>query len=181
MANTKTNKSSNSKKTTTKKSTPKKESNDKVTPKKVTSKKKTTEKVVSSKVIDKDKKLEDTTRLRIDEERLLDAESLDTSFLDGRKGKIISNDTHKKEKILVEKKSHDGIIQFIKVLFYSLVIIALVILSISTLKKTDVEKDEDEEVVEEVKIDYNFVFVGDFHNKSLSFDDVLLSKLTSLP
>ena len=53
------------------------------------------------KELSKTKKLENTVRIRIDEDRLNDSDSLDTSFLSGR-----VNTKAQKEKILRERKEH---------------------------------------------------------------------------
>ena len=63
----------------------KEETKTKKTTKKSTTKKNTTSKKTTTKK--KEVKLEDTVRIRIDDDRVNDADSLDTSFIEGKKRK----------------------------------------------------------------------------------------------
>ena len=54
---------------------------------------------------------DDTTRIRVTEDRINDAESIDISFVEGNKDKI------NKEKILKEKKDHSFLYGIFRKLF----------------------------------------------------------------
>ena len=118
-------------------------------------------------------KLEDTTRIRIDNGRINDADSLDVSFMEGKKKRV------NKEKILKEKKDHS--------FFYSILKGFLIILVVSTLlvflymyardnnllekifkvNTTQVKEDKKEDNIK--KMDYNYLFVGDHHTYGMEF------------
>lgn len=124
----------------------------------------------------KDKSLEHTTRIRIDEERLYDYETLDTSFLDGRskKAKISKekhNDLNKKRSEEIEildddivKKSKNGFKIF--GLFIIILIIGI-LLFFAGFSCYHIFFDDEPEVIEkvkkvvEIKNDDNYLFLGD--------------------
>lgn len=126
--------------------------------------------------------LESTMRIRIDDERLNDFESLDTSFLEGRLDKKVKNNKRAKEKLLKEKKRKKVNFQVIKRILLLLVtvfiIVLAVILFLNISKKEDkakVEAEAKNKKVEEkvqVKIDNNYIFVGDSYTNNLNFDDL---------
>lgn len=127
----------------------------------------------------KNKELELTTRIRIDEERINDFETLDTSFLEGRMDRKVKNNSRVKEKILNNKKEpRKGGLKIVKIIFFLVIFVLLFILAVFLIKNNvQVEKEKKpEKVVEksEVKtkeIDDNYLFVGDFHTLDFSFDD----------
>lgn len=72
------------------------------------------------------KKLEQTTRIRIDMDRINDSESLDTSFLEGKaKRKIDKNNNLKKE--ILNNKKHSSIISIIGKVFLFLIFLVLLL------------------------------------------------------
>lgn len=119
-------------------------------------------------------KLEDTTRIRVTEDRINDAESLDVSFLEGKRKK------RSKEKILKEKKDHSFLYSILKFFVLILVLSVLVVFAfmyvrdnnliekIFKVNTTEVKKDEEEE---KVHLDYNYLFIGDYHTDGMEFDD----------
>ena len=121
------------------------------------------------------KKLEDTVRIRIDEDRVNDAESLDTSFIEGKK-KVKSKT---KEKLLTESKDYSSFFNVLKYIFYVLAAGCIVFLGILALKnnhlfdKTVEKEEEKEEVKEKVVLPDNYLFVGDFYIKNMDFEDFL--------
>ncbi len=130
------------------------------------------------------KELEQTTRIRIDKDRLNDYDSLDTSFLEGRLDKKIKSSKVSKEKFYKEKKHSNINWDLIKHFFYLLgtlfviVIIIVFLVKHNFFKSTEKEKSEEKIVVEEKEkepekiIDDNYLFVGDFYTEKFSFDDV---------
>lgn len=122
---------------------------------------------------------ENTTRIRIDDDRINDLDSLDTSFLEGRLDKKVKKSKKAKEKILVEKKKTRikwGLIGRILIIFFSMFLIVLaVILVINNkekfIKEKKINKTVKEEVVK-VNIDNNYLFVGDRYTDDLNFDDL---------
>lgn len=120
-----------------------------------------------------------TTRIRIDDVRLNDSESLDTSFLEGRYEKNEKKNSKKvKEKILKDTSKRDHKISVVKKICMIVFIIILIVLFIfllvclcskisDSLKKSS--KKNKEEVVEmkkkkeKVVVDRNYLFVGDFN------------------
>lgn len=127
----------------------------------------------------KNKNLEQTTRIRIDEERINDFETLDTSFLEGRMDRKIKNNSRAKEKILNNRKEPKrGIFKLIKIIFFVVILALMIAAAVFFIKNNvHVEKEKKpEKVVEksEVKtkeIDDNYLFVGDFHTLDFNFDD----------
>ncbi len=124
-------------------------------------------------------KLENTMRIRIDDERLNDFESLDTSFLEGRLDKKVKNNKTAKEKLLREKEKKSFNFRLIRNIFFFLMLICIVIAVIIAFRNykqnhKNEKVEEKEKVVEKVKVDLddNYVFVGDSHTKNLDFEDL---------
>ena len=157
----------------------KEETKTKKTTKKSTTKKNTTSKKTTTKK--KEVKLEDTVRIRIDDDRVNDADSLDTSFIEGKKRKKIKENHEAKEKILTESKDYSKVFTVIKFIIYILAACCIVFLGVIALKNnkifdnvtkdTDVEEKEDSK--EKVKLPDNYLFVGDFYVKNMDFEDFL--------
>ena len=120
------------------------------------------------------KKLESTTRIRIDKERLNDIDSLDTSFLEGRvdaqNKKKVLNSKAKKEKSFDFTILRNVIGVAILIVLLILVVLALMNHSSDGNKKVRIKKVTEEKIVEVV--DDNYLFVGDFHTNELNFDEL---------
>jgi len=128
---------------------------------------------------DKNKELENTTRIRIDEGRINDLDTLDTSFLEGRLDKK-SKDKYVKEKLLIEKKKLFFDLTLIKKIFMLIACLGVVILAILVfinnkddvkVKNKNKEKVVSSEEKEEV-IDDNYLFVGDFYTDEFDFEEL---------
>ncbi len=126
-----------------------------------------------------DKKLEYTTRIRIDKDRINDYETLDTSFLEGRREKRINNKRVKQRLLKDKRKSKynwDFLRKYVIVLFIILGIILSVFLLTNYVKNIQNEKpqenDKKEKVEYEQVIDDNYLFVGDFHTLNFNFDNL---------
>lgn len=124
--------------------------------------------------------LENTTRIRIDNERMNDFESLDTSFLEGRLDKKIKKNKKAKEKILLEQKRFAFNLEIIKRVFFVLALTCIFVLAvilflnsdkIKTKEKIVEEKKEEKEVIK-VDIDDNYLFIGDRYTEALNFEDL---------
>ena len=122
------------------------------------------------------KKLEHTTRIRIDGERINDAESLDISFVEGKNKKTKKD----KEKILKEKKDHSFIYGIIKLLVIFLIVAVLFVFAFmyardnNLLEKVFHVKPQVRVEVKEKEIksmDYNYLFIGDYHTDGMEFDE----------
>ena len=120
------------------------------------------------------KKLEDTTRIRITEDRINDAESIDVSFVEGNKDKV------NKEKLLKEKKDHSFIYGIIKTLVLFLIVAVLFVFAFMYARDNNLLenvfhiKPQIKVKVEEKEVktmDYNYVFIGDYHTEGMDFDD----------
>ena len=121
-------------------------------------------------------KLENTTRIRVDKERLDDTSSLDTSFLEGRV------DAQSRKKILNSKPSNKKSIDLsiLRNLILIVVLIALLVVAVLGLmnrstKHTNTTPTKVKTVTEEkiVKVaDDNYLFVGDYHTNKLDFEDL---------
>jgi len=150
--------------------------------KKIESSKK--EKVTPKKSSPKVAKLEQTTRIRIDQDRINDYETLDTSFLEGRTVQGTAKNKSK-EKVLnrEDKNDRSGFLVIFKVLGALCIMVLVVLASIVFIKnrvvpktkpinkKTEIsEKDKVNEKVEPV-IDDNYLFVGDFNIKELNLSE----------
>lgn len=130
---------------------------------------------------EKNKKLENTTRIRVDRERLNDSDSLDTSFLEGRIRE--KNSSKVKEKILREKKKKTINFKFMKSFFFLLGIVCIFILVVfvfvsydGVLKRKEPVSKKNTEVVPKVEkvLDDNYLFVGDFYTDSFDFEEFQL-------
>jgi len=127
------------------------------------------------------KKLDVTTRIRVDEIRLNDSDSLDTSFLEGRVERQSRNNTKKvAEKILKDNSDRIRKLKVIKRLFFTIAlvmcIILLIILLVNFVKEIDFSKNNKTsnnvvQKTEEKEIDNNFLFVGDFGTEEFNFDN----------
>ena len=87
-----------------------------------------------------DKSLENTTRIRIDDNRINDAESLDTSFLEGRLDKKSKDNIKTKEKILKERKQVLFNFEIIKCVFFGLAFICVFVLGFVFLRDSSLFK-----------------------------------------
>ncbi len=128
------------------------------------------------------KKLDVTTRIRVDEIRLNDSDSLDTSFLEGRVERQSRKNTKKvTENILKDNSDKIRKLKIIKRLFFTIAlvmcIILLIILLINFIKKIDFSKKSNTtntDIVQKKEtkdIDDNFLFVGDFGTEEFNFDN----------
>ena len=117
---------------------------------------------------------EDTTKIRVTEDRINDAESIDVSFVDGNKNKV------NKEKLLKEKKDHSFLYGIVKTLVLFLVIAVLFVFAFmyardnNLLEKVFHIKPEIRVKVKEKEVktmDYNYLFIGDYHTLGLEFDE----------
>lgn len=120
------------------------------------------------------KVVEDTTRIRITEDRINDADSIDVSFIDGNKNKI------NKEKILKEKKDHSFLYGILKTLVLFLIVAVLFVFAFMYARDNNLLenvfhiKPQVKVKVEEKEVktmDYNYVFIGDYHTEGLEFDN----------
>ena len=157
--------------TSTKKSTTKKSTTKKTTTKKATPKKK-----------EETKKLEDTIRIRIDDDRVNDVDSLDTSFIEGRKREKVRENKKARENILKESKDYSGVFTVVKVIFSILLLVGIIFLGAIAIKETNIFDKKDSNPVEEkeeikkeekVKIEDNYLFVGDYYTDDMDFEDFL--------
>ncbi len=125
-----------------------------------------------------EKKLEQTTRIRIDQERLEDSESLDTSFLEGRLGKKVRDNRLSKEKLLskYEEADKSNIFKRVVSICFLIVIILFIIsfipslplkINTSTEKQKDVEESAPKKVEKAVVLDNNYLFVGDYYTDGI--------------
>lgn len=121
--------------------------------------------------------LEHTTRIRIDNERLNDFESLDTSFLEGRLEKVKGNKKIK-EKLLREKKESLINLEIIKKIFLILALLCLIILvillfvnNINRIDNNSKEIEKKENTVEKI-VDDNYLFIGGIHTNDFDFSDL---------
>ena len=117
---------------------------------------------------------EDTTRIRVGEDRINDADSIDVSFVDGNQKKI------NKEKILKEKKDHSFLYGIIKTLVLFLVVAVLFVFAFMYARDNNLLenvfhiKPQIKVKVKEKEVktmDYNYLFIGDYHTDGLEFDD----------
>lgn len=109
--------------------------------------------------------LENTVRIRIDDVRLNDEDSLDTSFLEGR---IKKNKKIKKQRTFNTRK-----LKFFLwgILFcFIFIMISIIIVNGSFIKTKNNKTDEMLEKVS-VKIDNNYLFVGDYSINRINFDN----------
>lgn len=122
----------------------------------------------------KEVKLEDTTRIRVTEDRINDAESLDISFVEGNKKRT------NKAKILKEKKDHSFLYGILKFLVLFLIVAVLFVFAFMYARDNNllenvfhIKPQVRVEVKEkEIKImDYNYLFIGDYHTDGMEFDE----------
>lgn len=136
-------------------------------PKRTTSRKKT----VSNKIKET---LENTTKIRIDKDRLNDTSSLDTSFLEGRvdaqsRRKVLNSKTRNKKSIDLTILRNIIVITIVLVLLV-LTVLALMNHSSTNSKDVKVKKIKEEKIIKIV--DDNYLFVGDSHTNGLNFDEL---------
>ena len=119
-------------------------------------------------------KKENTTKIRITEDRINDAESIDVSFVDGNKNKI------NKEKLLKEKKDHSFLYGILKSIVLFFVVAVLFVFAFmyardnNLLEKVFHVKPQVKVQVREKEVksmDYNYLFIGDYHTNGLEFDE----------
>jgi len=120
-------------------------------------------------------KLEDTTRIRVDDNRINDADSLDVSFMEGKKERV------NKERILKEKKDHSFLYSILKGFLIILVVSTLLVFLYMYARDNNliekVFKVNPQEIKEEKKekttqkMDYNYLFLGDYHTYGMEFND----------
>ena len=133
----------------------------------------------------KNKDFDVTTRIRVDEVRLNDSESLDTSFLEGRVEKKVKNNSGKvKEKILKDKNIVDETKEIRKKrIFFGITSLAIFIIIVFLFvfyfdKIVNVFKDDlkDKNITvesskkQEKVIDDNYLFIGGFYTDKFDFD-----------
>lgn len=109
--------------------------------------------------------LDDTIRIRIDDVRLNDEDSLDTSFLEGR---IKKNKKIKKQKTLNTRK-----LKFFlwgTLFCFIFVMVTISIVNGSFIKTKNNKTDEMIEKVD-ISIDNNYLFVGDYSINRINFND----------
>ena len=129
-----------------------------------------------------------TTRIRVDEVRLNDSDSLDTSFLEGRVERQSKKDTKKvKEKILKDNSVKIKYLNIIKRFLFGIALITCIILlivylvnfiksnhifennSTKTNRDNVVEKKDDKNTKKE--IDDNFLLVGDYYTDRFDLEE----------
>ena len=120
------------------------------------------------------KKLEDTTRIRITEDRINDADSIDVSFVEGNKNKV------NKEKLLKEKKDHSFLYGIVKTLVLFLIVAVLFVFAFMYARDNDLLENVFHikpqikvkvKEKEKIKMDYNYLFIGDYHTYGLEFEE----------
>ena len=126
----------------------------------------------------KKKNTENTTKIRIDRERLNDSESLDTSFLEGRFSKKVPSSKEKRDLLISEKSKKIQKVELLKKLFYSLSIFCILVLGIMAFFANNPitlfhKKERLEEPIAIQKaddtLDRNYLFVGDYHTDEFDF------------
>lgn len=137
-------------------------------------------KSTSSKKVDYNKKLEHTTRIRVDSKRINDLDSLDTSFLEGRLAKKTKNNKKAKEMILNEKRQVIYHLDVLKKVLFSLSFLFIVALSIIYFinhKNLFINNSSKKEVfsvktnnTSKFILDENYVFIGDFSLEKIDYD-----------
>lgn len=118
--------------------------------------------------------IENTTKIRIDKDRLNDTSSLDTSFLEGRV------DAQSRRKVLNSKSSNKKTIDLTILRNILLMVLLLVLLIITVLalmkhstnepKEEKVKEVEKEKIV--TKMDNSYLFVGDSYVNNLNFEEL---------
>ncbi len=128
--------------------------------------------------------LENTTRIRIDKDRLNDFESLDTSFLEGRRQNNLTKEAKLEKKNSKKKRVNVSTIRRFRNTFYFLGFVSLFALVFVFLfnnrffvdkgnnnKKGVVEK-KDSNVKKDNIIDTNCLFIGGYHTDDFSLDEL---------
>ena len=120
--------------------------------------------------------LEDTIRIRTDDIRLNDADTLDTSFLEGRIDKKIKKNKIRKENILNsagKKKLNLKPFRFIFFGISFLLIFVFLIIIIMNNSFFETKSNKFDKNIEDVsiKIDNNYLFVGDYSINRINFDN----------
>ena len=117
---------------------------------------------------------EDTTRIRVGEDRINDAESIDVSFVEGNKDKV------DKEKLLKEKKDHSFLYGILKTLVLFLIVAVLFVFAFMYARDNNLlenvfhVKPQIKVKVKEKEVktmDYNYLFIGDYHTNGMEFDE----------
>ena len=133
-----------------------------------------------------EKELEQTTRIRIDQNRLEDSESLDTSFLEGRLERKVRNNRFEKEKILNNESNHSKfyilkrilLISFLAtMILFIIIMLPSIPLNIHSTGKDKKISTEKEKVNDQFIIDDNYLFVGDYHTVGLDLDQFSFPKV----
>lgn len=116
-----------------------------------------------------EKDLEYTMRIRVDSERLNDSDTLDTSFLEGRR--------QNKDHIISNEKNDKSSKFLLKILLIFLGIVCIFFLAFFVFQKffpikvVEEKKEKEKSLVEEKKIDDNYLFVGSFHTENMNMED----------
>ena len=125
----------------------------------------------------KKKEVVSENTIKIDELRLNDSESLDTSFLEGRIEKKVANNKKAKEKILQDNTETLKKIRLLRKIFLTLSFICIILLialysadSIKTSLRDFNRNRVNKELKEESKIDSNYLFIGDFYTFEFDFN-----------
>ena len=143
----------------------------------------------SKKDLEDTRELDNTTRIRIDAERLNDSDSLDTSFLEGRVEKKSSKKT--KDKILKSTGDNSSIFNVLKIItlfWLTLTVLGLCIYIVFSMgfnkPKKEVKKSSNKsEVVSKEEnnnnkvIDDNVLFLGDYSLANLDLDEFYYPKV----
>jgi len=120
-----------------------------------------------------------TLRLHINEDRINDAESLDTSFLEGREQKKVVKNQHEKEKILKESHVFDfekifkpiGVVVFLALLLGG---VYYLYCHYEEWFHTDVKPIEEKEKTKIVyKMDDNYLFIGSFYTEDMDLEEFM--------
>ena len=121
-----------------------------------------------------EKKLENTTRIRVTEDRINDADSIDVSFIEGNKNKV------NKEKLLKEKKDHTFLYGVLKTMVLFLIVAVLFVFAFMYARDNNLLenvfhiKPQIKVKVKEKEVkamDYNYLFIGDYHTDGLEFEE----------
>ncbi len=131
----------------------------------------------------KSKSLENTMRIRVDEGRVNDSESLDTSFLEGRSQSKVQSNKVEKEKILKEKDETSIDLGLLKRIFYILGVLCIVSLVILVLFNNNfflpsvVKPVEEKVFLQDIPkktkvVDSNYLFIGDYYTHFMDVEDL---------
>lgn len=132
--------------------------------------------------VKENKSLENTTRIRVDKERLNDYESLDTSFLEGRRQKPKIKDINYDKKNIETSRFNVSILKTFRNIFYFLGVFSLIVLVFLILYNNFLRKNNDtakennvkhsEKVDEAFTIDTNYLFVGGFYTIDFPLEEL---------